>query len=358
MIFSQEKSLKDDIINIGKKLYELRLVVAHSGNLSTRVDRESILVTKSGASLGNLTYEDIVRVNLNNEEEAKNKGVTTEFPLHSLVYKNFPNKVIIHCHPTLVNAYFALYSDLKALTFETKLYLGDIPVIQQDTPAITRPELVIDALKVNNLVVVRNHGVVAIADKFSDALYLIESLEEAVRLAAVARLFKKEILDGLDKELKESLTQDKTYLMFSPEHIQAIVDLVNKDEFIAQKGKELDLTVKLAIKMDDYDKVYPAISCDKDDKERRGGVYKFNFEKGRITKLDFDADAPFVISAPADVWELVFLGKLDSFVAVTQGKMKLDGQLAQLAKWYVPFSRLFELFKQVKISEHISYGGS
>ena len=120
--------------------------------------------------------------------------------------------------------------------------------------------------------------------------------------------------------------------MFSTGHIQAIVDLVNKDEFIAEKGKELDLTVQLAVKLDGSDK-----------------AFKFNFQKGKIIKLDFDAEAPFVISAPAPVWEQVFLGKLDSFVAVTQGKMKLDGQLGQLSKWYVPFTRLFAIFKEVKI---------
>jgi putative sterol carrier protein len=108
--------------------------------------------------------------------------------------------------------------------------------------------------------------------------------------------------------------------------------LVNRDEFIARKGEELDLTTKLAIKLDGQDR-----------------VYKFNFEKGRIVKLEFDEDAPFVISAPTDVWEAVFLGKLDSFVATMQGKMKLKGELGKLSRWYVPFSRLFELFKQVKI---------
>lgn len=349
MIFTKEKALKDGIIDIGKKLYELRLVVARAGNLSARINENNILVTANGTSLGDLNHEDIIKADLNNEEDAKNPRLTSEFPLHRLIYKNFPNKVIIHCHPTLINAYFAIYSDLKALTFETKLYLGNIPVVEQDTPAITKPQLVVEALKINNLVVIKNHGVVVIADKFSDALYLIESLEEAVKLAATARLFKKEILDSLDKELKENLAQDNAYLMFSEEHIRAIVELVNKDELIATKGKELDLTLKLAIKLDGHDK-----------------VYKFNFEKGRVVKLDFssegaaladgqgsasggDADAPFVISAPSDVWELIFLGKLDPFVATTQGKMKLQGHLGQLARWYVPFNRLFQLFKEVKI---------
>lgn len=332
MIFGKEKSLKGEIINTGKKLYDLRLVVARSGNLSARLDENNILITATGTSLGALSAEDIIKVDLSNDGDVKNKKVSTEFPLHSLVYKNFPSKVVIHCHPTLINAYFSQYSELKALTFETKLYLGNIPVVEQDTPSITKPQEVVDALKTSNLVVVKNHGVVSIADKFSDALYLIESLEEAVKLAAVARLFKKEALDGLDKELKENFEQDKSFLMFSEEHIKEIVDLVNKDEFIGKKGAESDLTLKLAIKLEGHNK-----------------IYKFNFEKGRITKLDYDEDAPFIISAPAAVWELIFLGKLDPFVATTQGKMKLRGDLGKLSRWYIAFSRLFELFRQVKI---------
>ncbi len=330
MIFNKEKALKDDIINIGKKLYELRLVVARSGNLSCRIDGNNVLVTATGTCLGSLTQDDLIKVDLG--ADTQDPRLTSEFPLHSQIYKNFPNRVIIHCHPSLINAYFAVYPELKALTFETKLYLGNIPVVEQDTPAITKLEPVIEALKVSNLVVIKNHGVVAIADKFSDALYLIEALEEAVKVASVARLYKKDILDDLDKALKENLNQDNAYLMFSKEHIQAIVDLVNKDEFIAKKGAELDLTVNLAIKLDGQDK-----------------AYKFVFEKGRITKLEFDEDAPFVISAPTDVWEAVFHGKLDSFVATMQGKMKLKGEMGKLSRWYVPFSRLFELFKQVRI---------
>ncbi|MDD5044032.1 MAG: class II aldolase/adducin family protein [Candidatus Omnitrophica bacterium] len=329
MILGKEASLRNEIIELGRKLYTLRLVVARSGNLSARLDENNILITATGASLGNLTGEDILKVDLT---KIPPPGVTSEFPMHSLIYKNFPAKVIIHCHPTLTNAYFASHQTLKTLTFESKFYLGDIPVVEQETPTVTKPELIIAALKSANLVVLKNHGVVALGEKFSDALYLIEALEEAVKVASVARLYQKDILDGLDKALKEDLTSDESYLMFSKEHIQAIVDLVNKDEFIGQKGKEMDLTLQLAIKLDGA----------KD-------VYKFVIEKGKIIRLDADENAPFVISAPRDVWEMVFLGKLDPFVATMQGKMKLKGELGKLSRWYVPFTRLFELFKQVKI---------
>ena len=328
-----EQELKGEIIKVGKRLYACGLAVAKSGNLSVRLDENNILITATGTSLGELKEEESVKIDLVSGKSSGNFKPSSEFLLHSLVYKNFPAKVVMHCHPPLINGYFAVAKTLKAMSFETKFYLGDVPVIPQETPTVTDTAPVIAALKTNNLVVLKNHGTIAIADKFSDALGLTEALEEAVKSAALARLFDKNILDDLDVSLKNDLKGEQTaHPMFSREHIQAIVELVNKDEFIALKGKELDLTLKLAIKLEGSD-----------------AVFKFNFEKGRIVKLDNDADAPFVISAPALIWEQVFLGKLDSFVAVTQGKMKLSGQLGQLSKWYVPFNRLFALFKEVPI---------
>jgi len=328
-----EQDLKLKIIEVGKRLYEAGLAVAKSGNLSARVNEEKILITASGTFLGQLKEEDIVEVNLADAKFSGDIKPSSELPLHSLVYKNFPAQVVVHCHPPLINGYFAVAEKIKAMSFETKFYLGDIPVIPQETPTVVNPDPVIAALKTNNLVVLRNHGTVAIADKFENALSITEALEEAVKSAAIARLFDKDILDSLDFALKYDLKRNQpAYNMFSREHIQAIVDLVNRDEFIAQKGRELDLNLKLAIQMDGNRE-----------------AFKFNFEQGRIVRLDFDVEAPFVISAPEAVWEQVFLGKLDCFVAVTQGKMKLSGQLGQLSKWYVPFTRLFSLFKEVKI---------
>lgn len=333
MMFGKEKQLRNKIIEIGRRLYEARLVVARSGNLSARLDEDNILITATGTSLGDLDEEGIIRVGLNNRQEIESKPLSTEFPLHSLIYKNFPFQTVIHCHPPLINGYFCVYSDLRPLTFESRLYLGSVPLVTQETPSISRPDLVVEALRTSNLAVIKNHGVVSVADDFREGFNLIETLEEAVKVAGIARLMDKTILDDFDKALQDDLTRKTDrYPMFSAEHIQAIVDLVNQDAFIAEKGRELDLTLQLAIKLDTDNR-----------------AYKFNFEKGKVVKLDFDADAPFVISAPAEVWELVFLGKLDPFVATTQGRMKLKGDLGKLSRWYVPFSRLFELFKQVKL---------
>ncbi len=204
-----EKLLKDEIIKIGKRIYREGLAVAKSGNISCRLDDTHILITATGTFLGDLKQKEIAKVNLATQKSDSDKKPSSELPLHSLIYKNFPRKTVIHCHPPLINAYFAVASSLKALTFEAKFYLGEVPVVAQDTATVTKPESVVKALKSNNLVVLKSHGVVAIADKFEDSLALIEALEEAVRVAAVARLFQKDILDELDKPLKGILTRKR-----------------------------------------------------------------------------------------------------------------------------------------------------
>ncbi|MCG8429793.1 MAG: class II aldolase/adducin family protein [Candidatus Omnitrophica bacterium] len=327
-----EKALKREIIKVGRRLYEAGIAVARSGNISARLDDKALLITASGTYLGDLAPGDIVRVGLDDESTPEAAQASSELPMHRLIYRHFPCKVIIHAHPPLSNGYFAVCDSLKPLTFETAFYLGDVPVVPQDTPTVTRPNEVIAALKGNNLVVLKNHGSVAVGESFEEGLSLIEALEEAVKTLAIARLFKKDVPDSPGGALQEqSAAGDEAYEMFSRAHIQAIVNLVNQDDFIAAKGRELHLTVELAIKLDGTDK-----------------AFRFSFEEGRIVRLSESSEAPFVISAGRAVWEQVFAGKLDSFVAVTQGKMKLQGALGQLSKWYVPFSRLFQLFKQVR----------
>ncbi|MCQ9208621.1 MAG: class II aldolase/adducin family protein [Omnitrophica bacterium] len=325
------KRLKEEIIKIGKKLYDFRLVAAKGGNLSARIENDLILITASGTCLGQLQEKDILKVNISEDEVA---GLTTEFPLHSLVYQSFPAQRVIHCHPPLINAYYSSYEKLESITFENKLFLGQVPVVIQSTPSVTQPEKVIAALATNNIVVIKNHGVVCIANEFSDAFYLIEELEEAVKMVGFARLFNKDKPNKFDQELKVTLqSTGKIYPMFSREHILAIVALVNQDEKFLAQAQELNLTTQVVIKPD----------------EEQNKAYKFNFQQGKIIKVEHDADAPFVISGPSSVWKLIFLGKLDPFVATTQGKLKLKGELGKLSRWYVPFTRMFYLFKQVRI---------
>jgi L-fuculose-phosphate aldolase len=202
-----KKQIKKEIIAVGKRLFEEGLVCAMAGNLSARLDKKNIFITATGAALGDLKNSDILKVRLEAKAgpQKSKKQPSSELPLHRLIYKSFPAKTVIHCHPPLVNAYFAVFKSLKALTFETRFYLKEVPVVKQKSLTVTKPKEVISALKQNSLVVVRNHGVFSIADGFKQALYRIEILQEAVKVAAVAKLFKKRSLDKIDREIKKCL---------------------------------------------------------------------------------------------------------------------------------------------------------
>jgi putative sterol carrier protein len=122
--------------------------------------------------------------------------------------------------------------------------------------------------------------------------------------------------------------------MFSPDHIGAIVELVNRVETFARSGSELDLTVNLAIRL----------------VGETQKAYTFHFVKGKIEGIEAVDQAPFVISASAEIWQQIFKGNLDPFVAAMQKKNGVERRDVPPYRWYVPFTRLFALFKEVKIN--------
>ncbi|MFA4908072.1 MAG: class II aldolase/adducin family protein [Candidatus Omnitrophota bacterium] len=324
-----------EVIETGKELYRCGMAVAASGNLSVRLDDKRIIITASGSRLGRLSAEDMVCVGLVSGLAEEDRTPSSELPMHRMIYKEFPEiNAVLHCHPPFANGYFSVRDSFKPLTFEASFYLGDVPVVPQDTPTVTRPQEITAALRQGNLIVLKNHGIVSAAGDMAKALDLAQTLEESIKTAALARLFSCGIeLTPAEAKTERAAASGGAYRMFSPEHIDAIVGLVNRDSFISEKGRELELTLQLSVVLDDD-----------------GTAYKFVFRQGKIASVERSAEAPFVISAPASAWREVFSGRLDPFTAVTQGKMKLKGQLGQLSRWYVPFSRLFELFKQVPVS--------
>ncbi|MCX5681455.1 MAG: SCP2 sterol-binding domain-containing protein, partial [Candidatus Omnitrophica bacterium] len=124
----------------------------------------------------------------------------------------------------------------------------------------------------------------------------------------------------------------KKYKLFSKEQIDEIVRLVNSDEQLKKLGENTNMTMQLAVKLDETAQSY----C-------------FEFEKGRIKNTRNGDNAEFVVSAPEKVWRAVFAREIDPFVATTQKKMILKGDFGKISKWYAPCSRLFELWSQVSV---------
>jgi putative sterol carrier protein len=269
--------------------------------------------------------------------------------MHTEIYKNFPQiQAVVHTHSTYTNGFFLTNTSFTPKTFEAKFYLGEVKSIEQTTPSVTDATPVIKELQANNIVVLRNHGVVAIGPDLFRAFVLIQELEEQLKMDLVAVYYAAGPVLGFPQRARKSLrasgmplprppadnaqAQGKKYKLFSKEQIEEIVRLVNGDAQMQELGKKTVMNMDLAV-------------CLKE----TGEIYSFKFENGRITKTGHDAQAEFLITANESIWRAVFNREIDPFVATTQKKMDLRGDFARISKWYAPCSRIFQLWTQVPV---------
>ncbi len=211
--------------------------------------------------------------------------------------------------------------------------MGKVTAIPQTTPAVTDVSPVITELRSNNIVVLKNHGVIAVGEKLFDCFLLIQGLEEAIKTDAISRMYRKGILGSALESLSTNLNVlTKKYELFSQEQIDEIVRLVNTDSQMKELGAKTQMTMDLAVKLSET-----------------GKVYSFSFKNGAIVKVGNDENAEFLITANENIWKDVFNQKIDPFVATTQKKMNLKGDFARISKWYAPCSRIFQLWQKVPV---------
>jgi len=351
------QELKNKIIETGKLLWDKGLVTGFNGNISARVDAETILITATGTSLGYLKLTDIVTLSLKTGEVIGEGKASSERFMHTEVYKNFPDiKAVVHTHPTYTNGFFLSNESLEPKTFEAKFYLGTVKSVPQSTPSVTAMEPVIKELKASNIVVLRNHGVVAMGPDLFYAFVLVQELEEQTKVELVNVHYKNVVNPGMPTrghvaegyvspstlptheglQLKapqgNHQAQTKKYKLFSPEQISEIVRLVNADVQMQELGTKTAMNMDLAVCL-----------------QETGDTHSFKFENGKITKTGKDANAEFLITANESIWRAVFNREIDPFVATTQKKMNLRGDFARISKWYAPCSRIFQLWTNVPV---------
>ncbi len=327
------EQIKATVIESGKLLWNKNLVSGLNGNISARLDDDTILLTATGSCLAMLTPEQLLRLKVDGTMIDEGK-VSTEKLLHTEIYRNYPEAAaVIHTHTIYTNAYFLHHERLSPRIFESRIYLGEITAVRQNTPAVTDAAPVIEALRTNNVAVLRNHGVVAMGKSHFDCFLLIQALEEAAHIEALSRLYHGQ--GGQAEAVGDRETapvNGRKYKLFSREQMDEIVRHVNDDSKMKALGAETNMTFDLAVLLDET-----------------GQAYAFEFERGRIKSVRADAKAEFVVSAPEKVWRQVFNREIDPFVATTQKKMKLDGDFAKISKWYAPCSRVFEIWAKVPV---------
>lgn len=173
---------KQEIRFWGSQLHLRGINYGRAGNISKRVGDE-ILITAHESYLGFLDEEDILVMDNKGSIVKGDKEPTAEKSLHLSLYEQFPQRhVVIHAHPPYTVHYFYRHETLSPITLEERVCLGKVSAIPQETSTITDLDAIHQALDNNDIVVIKDHGVVAIGVDFKYTFSLIELLEVNARL--------------------------------------------------------------------------------------------------------------------------------------------------------------------------------
>ncbi|MBP9957804.1 MAG: class II aldolase/adducin family protein [Synergistaceae bacterium] len=184
--------LKQEILEISRLSYDRGYVAATNGNISACTpDGRGVLIKASGTSFAHLTMEDILLVDKEGRilEGSPGKKPSMELYLHLAVYAARPEmKAVVHLHPPHTTALSYLHREVPLLVLEAKMVLKKVPSVPS-IPAGT-PELV-EAVSQAYMdedviaVVLKEHGIVTVAENLKEAFYRADLLEHNAQVACL-----------------------------------------------------------------------------------------------------------------------------------------------------------------------------
>jgi L-fuculose-phosphate aldolase len=196
--------LKQQLVDIGKKLYKKGLSPGFSGNLSVRYGKY-FLVTPSGYPLGEFKKEDVVLIDKDFKIIDGTKKPSSEAKMHLEIYAIRPDfEAIIHCHAPKASAFAVAGVPLsQPVLAESIFHLGNIPIAKYHLPStINVAKETAKHFDNNDVVLMQNHGVVLGAKSLYEAYYKMETVEYTAEVILNAKIL------GGGKELAPEQVQD------------------------------------------------------------------------------------------------------------------------------------------------------
>jgi L-fuculose-phosphate aldolase len=177
------------IVEIGKLLYERSYVVSSDGNVSVRLDENTVLATPTMTCKGRMT-EDCLALTYMDGKPLTDKKASSELAMHLLIYKMRPEiKAVCHAHPPHGTAFAVAGLAIdKPILSEVILTLGCVPLTDYGTPSTSElTEAMKPYVTHHNALLMANHGAVAYGDSLWQAFDRLETLEHTAKIAILAK---------------------------------------------------------------------------------------------------------------------------------------------------------------------------
>jgi L-fuculose-phosphate aldolase len=186
-----EQQLREDIVQVGRLMFEKGWIASNDGNVTIRLDEHRILATPTGVSKGMMCPDDMIVCDIEGRKLCGERQCTTEMSMHLTIYQLRPDvRSVLHAHPPVATGFAVAGRALNlALLPEVVIGLGSIPLAEYGlpgTPALTegmRPYIPkYDAL------LMANHGAVSYGEDVFQAFFRMETVEHFARITLVAEL--------------------------------------------------------------------------------------------------------------------------------------------------------------------------
>jgi L-fuculose-phosphate aldolase len=188
-LFNNPK-IKEQICEIGRRVYNKGFAAANDGNISYRVGENEVLCSPTMICKGFMTPDDVCMVDLDGNQLAGKKKRTSEILLHLTIMKHRPDvKAVVHCHPPHATAFAVAGEPIPQCVLpEVEVFMGEIPIAPYETPGGQKfADTVVPFLKGTNTVILKSHGTVSFGKTLEEAYWKTEILDAYCRILLLAK---------------------------------------------------------------------------------------------------------------------------------------------------------------------------
>lgn len=184
------EKLKDKIIKYGKISAKRGFTPGYSGNISARCG-QNILITSTGSANGFLKEEDICLIDFDGNLIEGEKAPSSEKFLHIEFYNKRPDvNAILHFHSPYLSTFAIRGENLNEKIMAEIIYaFGEIPIADYALPG--SKDLVEKTsfyFNNNDVILMKNHGVIVGGKNLKDAFLKFESCETYAKTLICAKL--------------------------------------------------------------------------------------------------------------------------------------------------------------------------
>ena len=164
---------KVDFISSGE------LVQGSWGNISLRLNPDTMLITPSGMDYFSIRTEDIVRMNIHDLKYGMQRKPSSEYRLHAALYRRYPEcNAIIHTHSNGISAFAAAHAGFRISEPPMDQLIGDMHCSEYRTPGTDELcDSIMEAIEGSHACIIANHGAIFYGNDLDVTLAIANAVE-------------------------------------------------------------------------------------------------------------------------------------------------------------------------------------